>query len=129
MLDPSFTDDIEVARLTRDERLFLVGCLRNADDEGRLMAHHVYLKSGIFMYDDDIDLARMKEIRESTLDKMKSWHQNNVWLLTLYENGGQEYLNFPNWYSFNKPSHANPLKATCASRRNHLWNYSSNSPE
>lgn len=36
MLDPSFFEDTDVARLTRDERPFLLGCIRNADDEGRL---------------------------------------------------------------------------------------------
>ena len=110
LLDPSFTDDIEVSQLTRDERLFLVGCLINADDEGRLNGHRVYLKSEIFMYDEDIDLKRMQEIRDSTLNKMRSWHQGNIWLLLSYQNSGIEYLYFPNWYSFNKPSHPTPSK-------------------
>ena len=34
MLDPSFFDDSDVSQLTRDERLFLLGCIRNSDDEG-----------------------------------------------------------------------------------------------
>lgn len=110
LLDPSFTDDSEVAQLTRDERLFLVGCLRNADDEGRLSGHRVYLKSGIFMYDEDIDLERMQEIKESVLEKMNSWHCDNVWLLLLYQNSHLEYLYFPNWFAFNKPSHPTPSK-------------------
>lgn len=110
LLDPSFTDDIEVAQLTRDERLFLVGCLRNADDEGRLSGHRVYLKSEIFMYDEDINLERMQEIKESTLEKMKSWHCDNVWLLLPYQNSRLEYLYFPNWFAFNKPSHPTPSK-------------------
>jgi len=110
LLVPSFTDDIEVAQLTRDERLFLVGCLRNADDEGRLSGHRVYLKSEIFMYDEDIDLEHMQEIKESTLEKMKSWHCDNVWLLLPYQNSRLEYLYFPNWFAFNKPSHPTPSK-------------------
>jgi len=110
MLDPSFTDDIEVAQLTRDERLFLVGCLRNADDEGRLSGHRVYLKSQIFMYDEDIDLERMWQIKESTLEKMKNWRGDNIWLLLPYQNSVIEYLYFPNWFAFNKPSHPTPSK-------------------
>ncbi|GAI58894.1 unnamed protein product, partial [marine sediment metagenome] len=47
MLDPSFFEDIYVAKLTRDERLFLMGCIRNSDDDGRLKAHPAYLKAEI----------------------------------------------------------------------------------
>ncbi|GAH33054.1 unnamed protein product, partial [marine sediment metagenome] len=110
LLDPSFTDDTEVAQLTRDERLFLVGCLRNADDEGRLLGHPAYLKSDIFMYDEDIDLKRMRGIRDSTLEKMGSWRPDNIWHLRLYQNSGIDYLYFPNWYSMEKPSHPTASK-------------------
>jgi len=118
MLDPSFTDDTEVAQLTRDERLFLVGCLRNADDEGRLNGHIVFLKSQIFMYDDDIDLKRMQEIKESTLKKMEGWHPDNIWCLHAYQNSGQDYIYFSNWYEFNKPSHPSPSKLPAPSDTN-----------
>ncbi|MBA7689148.1 hypothetical protein ES703_97650 [subsurface metagenome] len=110
LLDPSFTDDTEVAQLTRDERLFLVGCLRNADDEGRLLGHPAYLKSDIFMYDEDIDLKRMKVIRDSTLEKMGSWRADNIWHVRLYQNSGIDYLYFPNWYGMEKPSHPTASK-------------------
>lgn len=110
LLDPSFTDDTEVAQLTRDERLFLVGCLRNADDEGRLLGHPAYLKSDIFMYDEDIDLKRMREIRDSTIKKMSSWRPANFWHLKLYQNSGIDYLYFPHWYSMEKPSHPTASK-------------------
>lgn len=110
LLDPSFTDDIEVAKLTWVERLFLIGCLRNSDDEGRLLANIAYLKSEIFMHDEDIDLQRMKEIKESTLEKMKTWRHDNVWCLFPYRNSEQDYLCFPNWYDFNKPSHPTASK-------------------
>ena len=110
MLDPSFTDDIYVAKLTRDERLFLVGCIRNSDDDGRLRAHPAYLKAEIFMYDDDIDLERMRELKESTLQKMKSWPKDNMWLMVTYENSGEDYLYFPNWPIQQRPSHPTPSK-------------------
>lgn len=110
MLDPSFTEDTEVAQLTRDERLFLVGCLRNADDEGRLIGNAAYLKAEIFMYDDDIDLKYMQKIRNSVLEKIKKWRQDNIWRLSLYQNSGIEYLHFPNWYGMEKPSHPTPSK-------------------
>lgn len=110
MLDPSFTDDIYVAKLTRDERLFLIGCVRNSDDDGRLRAHPAYLKAEIFMYDDDIDLERMRELKQSTIEKMKSWPKDNMWLMVAYENSGEDYLYFPNWPIQQKPSHPTPSK-------------------
>lgn len=108
MLDPSFTEDIYVAKLTRDERLFLIGCLRNADDEGRLKGHPAYLKAEIFMYDEDINLARMEEIKDSTLGKMEDWPESNPWRLESYENAGGNYLYFPLWYQHQAPSHPQP---------------------
>ena len=110
MLDPSFCDDTEVSGLSRDERLFLIGCLRNADDEGRLNGHPAYLKSEIFMYDEDIDLDRMRQIKQAALDKMKTWRPENIWLLRPYQNSDKDFLYFPNWYEFNKPSHPTPSK-------------------
>jgi len=110
MLDPSFFDDRNVSKLTRDERLFLLGCIRNADDEGRLNAHSAYLKAEIFMYDDDIDLEHMKQIKDSTLRNMESWRADNLWRLGLYQNGGEDYLYFPNWAAQQKPSHPTPSK-------------------
>ena len=110
MLDPSFTDDIHVAKLTRDERLLLIGCVRNGDDDGRLRAHPAYLKAEIFMYDDDIDLERMKELKQSTLEKMKTWPKGNIWRMIPYENSGEDYLYFPNWDAQQKPSHPTPSK-------------------
>ena len=110
MLDPSFTEDIEVAQLTRDERLFLIGCLRNADDDGRLRGNPAFLKAEIFMYDDDIDLKRMLVIRDSTLKKMESWRPANIWRLSLYQNSSQDYIYFPNWGDMEKPSHPTESK-------------------
>lgn len=110
MLDPSFFDDANVSKLTRDERLFLLGCIRNSDDEGRLNAHPAYLKAEIFMYDDDIGLDRMQQIRDSTLANMQSWRGDNLWRLILYQNSADQYLYFPNWSAQQKPSHPTPSK-------------------
>lgn len=121
LIDPSFWDDLEVSQLSRDERLFLLGCLGNADDEGRLPGHNVFLKSKIFMYDDDvvlspmpnvddIGLLTMQHIKESTLEKMQSWSESNIWLLESYKSGDLEFLHFPHWQEFNKPSHPTPSK-------------------
>lgn len=110
MLDPSFFDDPNIATLTMEERLFLIGCIRNSDDEGRLKGHPAYLKAEIFMYDDSIDLERMKRIKESALRKMEDWPEDNLWKLAAYKNHGSDYLCFLNWYEQQRPSHPSPSK-------------------
>lgn len=110
MLDPSFFDDTYVAKLTRDERLFLLGCIRNSDDEGRLKGHPAYLKAEIFMYDTDIDLEKIGEIKAITLTKMQTWPSDNTWRLVQYQNSGDSYLHFPHWLTQQKPSHPSPSK-------------------
>jgi hypothetical protein len=110
MLDPSFFDDMNVSNLTRDERLFLLGCVRNSDDEGRLNGHPAYLKAQIFMYDTDIDFECIQQIKDSTLKNMESWRDDNIWLLIPYQNGEKDYLYFPNWSAHQKPSHPTPSK-------------------
>lgn len=99
MMDPSFFDDTHVARLTRDERLFLLGCIRNSDDEGRLKAHPAYLKAEIFMYDEDIDLEKMTQIRDATLEKMKGWPKDNLWRMILYQSSDDVSFTFPIGFS------------------------------
>lgn len=110
MLDPSFFDDTDIAKLTRDERLFLLGCIRNADDDGRLNGHPAYLKAEVFMYDEDIDLERMRQIKDSTLEKMQAWQQDNLWRLIPYHNADHDYLYFPRWSQQQRPSHPTPSK-------------------
>ena len=110
MIDPSFNEDMEVGGLTRDERLFLVGCISVADDEGRLIGNCEFLKSRIFIYDKDIDSDAMRRIRESTLEKMSHWRPDNVFLLRAYQDSDQDYIFFANWSDSNKPSHPTPSK-------------------
>jgi hypothetical protein len=102
MIDPSFWTDSDVRTLTRDERLFFMGCISNADDEGRLLAHPAYLKAAIFMYDDDLNVEQVKKMRDSILSKMRN--------LVLYECSEEEYLTFLKWNDYQKPSHAKPSK-------------------
>jgi hypothetical protein len=110
LLDPIFFEDIYVAKLSRDERLFLLGCIRNSDDDGRLKGHPAYLKAGIFMYDDDLDLPGVTSLRDSILTKMESWPKDHVFLIIQYTDGDGEYLAFPNWPLQQKPSHPTPSK-------------------
>lgn len=110
MIDPSFWEDSEVAQLTRDERLLLLGCLQHGDDDGRLKGNSAYLKASVFMYDRDIGLDETETLRDSMIKKMEGWRQDNLWRLALYANSGADYLAFPNWTQHQKPSHPTPSK-------------------
>jgi hypothetical protein len=110
MLDPDFWKDHYIAALTRDERLFLIGCINNGDDEGRLEGHPAYLKAAIFMYDDDVTTAKMGEIKESCLQKMATWPNNHQYKILPYQNSGKDCLFFPNWADQQKPSHPTKSK-------------------
>lgn len=110
MIDPGFWDNTEVAKLSRDERLLVLGSLNNADDDGRLKAHPAYLKAAIFMYDNDLDPTRIDELKQSTLSKMADWHKDNPWRMQPYQNSGEDYLYFPNWFGHQRPSHPTPSR-------------------
>lgn len=100
MISPDFWKDPDIRNLTRDERLLFIGCFSNADDEGRLLAHPAHLKAAIFMYDNDLGLDEVKQLRDSMVSKLKN--------LLLYENSGEEYLAFLKWPKHQKPSHPRP---------------------
>lgn len=110
MMDPDFWKDHYVATLDRDERLFTLGVVNNSDDEGRIEAHPVFLKATVFMYDDDISTTKMKEIRDSCLEKMADWPDNHEYKILKYENAGGEYLFLPNWGDQQRPSHPTKSK-------------------
>lgn len=129
MIDPSLTDDLDIAQLSFTERWFLVGALRNADDEGRLQGHQGFIKSQIFPYDDDIDNKTAREIMESALKKMATWDPNNVWRLVGYKNETHEFLYFPNWLQFNKPSHGVASRLPPPPQSQSLQSPSRDSPE
>lgn len=93
VLDPTFWDDTDVAKLTRDERLLLVGMITYlADDEGRLMADPAYLRKRVFGYDDDLSRADVENMRNGILRACRN--------VRLYEVGGQQYLMFLKWETY-----------------------------
>lgn len=105
MIDPFFWDDHKVGKLSRDERSLIVGCIGHADDEGRLEANPPYLKATIFKYDDDLDNAAVKKLRDSCLAKMQSWPANHPYRMVPYSSSDEEYICFPAWDATNRPSH------------------------
>ena len=105
MIDPFFYNDPKVGKVSRDERSLIVGCICQADDDGRLQGDPAFLKSQIFKYDKDLDDAAVQTLRDSFLAQMKSWPVNHPYRILLYSNSGEEYIFFPNWAATNKPSH------------------------
>lgn len=57
MIDPSFWDDLNVAKLSIPARLCFIGMVSNADDEGRIEADPRYIKRAVFGFDDDLSSA------------------------------------------------------------------------
>ena len=110
MISPEFWTDRKIGYLTRDERGFIVGCIGQADDEGRLQADPAFLKAEIYKYDDDLDSAAVNELRDSCLTKMKTWPSNHPYLMAIYINSDEEYIFFPNWDDIQKPSHPTKSK-------------------
>ena len=110
MLDPSFWDDHHIAALSRDERLLLLGCQSNADDDGRLKGHPAYLKAAMFMYDDDVSITQAGTLLQGCLEKMSTWPKSHPLLLVLYQNANEQYLYFPSWAQTQKPSHPTKSK-------------------
>jgi len=95
VIDSGFFDDLDVAKLTRDERLLVVAMVvACADDYGRLHASPAYLRKQAFGYDEDITIEQVASMRQHVLG-----HCHNV---HLYEANGQEYIYFSNWAKFQK---------------------------
>jgi hypothetical protein len=110
MIDPDFWTDPEVNQCSYPGKILILGCMSNADDEGRIQAHPSLLKSRIFIYDDDQTPGTIQALLKEILEKMKMWHPNNQWLMRSYENAGTEYIYFPNWHDTQKPSHPTPSR-------------------
>lgn len=105
MIGPDFWTERKIGYLTRDERGFIVGCIGQADDEGRLQADPAFLKAQIYKYDDDLDSAAVRALRDSCLVKMQTWPTIHPYRMTSYVNSDEEYIFFPNWDATNRPSH------------------------
>lgn len=101
MLDPDFWSDGRVKHLTPIERLFFLGIVSHADDEGRIQANPAFLRSIIFPY-DDFTLDQIAEMRTHILETNPN--------VLLYTNSEEEYIYFKKWSRYQKPSHPQPSK-------------------
>jgi HNH endonuclease len=63
-IKPEFWEDETVGVLARDARLLFIATWNLADDEGLLRWTAPYIKATVFMYDDDLDLARITSLMD-----------------------------------------------------------------
>lgn len=84
-VDRFFWDDPEVGtRLSRDERLLMVGCwTKLADDEGRFLADAWYVRKEIFGY-DDLTVSEVLRMIRKISENFRSWR--------LYVVGSHQYI-------------------------------------
>lgn len=94
MIDPSIWQDEEFGSLSSNAKVLFIGLFSNADDEGRIRANPSYLKSTVFMYDEEVDVTLIPGIREEVIYKMKA--------VQFYEVDGKEYIQLKNWDEYQK---------------------------
>lgn len=103
VIDSGFFDDLDIAQLTRDERLLMIAIVsRCADDYGRLIAHPAYLRKQAFGYDEDISIDDVTLMRAHILENCRN--------VLLYEIDGQEYICLTNWAKYQKIRYHVPSK-------------------
>ncbi len=93
MIDPEFWTNEGLMGLSYQERLFFLGLICNADDEGFVKANPLFLKAVIFPY-DQITPEEMCEMRSRVLDAFDT--------LNFYEEDGKEYIQIQSWLKFQK---------------------------
>lgn len=98
MIAPDFWTDEKLGQCSRDERLFFMGLISNADDEGRGRGNIKLLKAAIFPYDDDLKAKDVEEMAISLMGKG---------MVIFYVAEGQDFYCLPNFSKhqvINKPS-------------------------
>jgi hypothetical protein len=90
MLDSAFWEDRAVqAKLSRTARYLFIGLISHADDEGRAIADPVWLKSRVFLYDDDVSHADVQTALEEIAGVCRS--------VCLYDADGEQFVAFLKW--------------------------------
>lgn len=92
-IQPSIWSDEDFGTISRFSKLIFIGCITQADDEGRLQGNPAVLKSVLFPYndesDDKISLEDVFDALEEISRKIKNFF--------LYEIEGKYYIQFLNW--------------------------------
>lgn len=100
MIDPHLWQSENVAKLTMRQRLLFVGLFSNADDQGRMRAHPLLIRSTIFPF-DDISADDIETDLQSIVETGS---------ILIYEQKGTRYLQVINWWKFQRPKWAWPSK-------------------
>ena len=87
-LQPNIWQDPEFGYLKPLAQLLFIGCITQADDEGRLQAHPAMLKSIIFPY----GRVRLEEVFDA-LEEL----QQKMSHFIFYEVDGQHYIQLEKW--------------------------------
>lgn len=86
-----------MAKMTRDERLLLVGMITIADDSGRLTAAPTFLQGQIYPYDEDVSPRKVRTWRDAVVAKNPN--------IRLYAEDGVEYIELGRFRNYNAPHH------------------------
>ena len=100
MIDAAIWRSETIARLTRPQRLTLIGMISNADDQGRLQGHPSLLRSMLYPFDD----IQLSEI-EAEIQAIASGGT-----IHLYEVNGCRYIQLVNWWRYQSPAFAWPSR-------------------
>ena len=98
---PSIWEDLDVASLSRDERLLFIGLFSLADDQGRIEADPRYLKGNIFRYDEDLTVEQVRAMR----DRIATVLHRSVQLYTV---DGRDYIQLKRWRRYQRPQYPKP---------------------
>lgn len=69
MIDPEFWSDEKIAAISPLARLTFIGMWSMADDEGLLRFNATYIKSSIFIYDDQITISQVEHFMEEIVNQ------------------------------------------------------------
>lgn len=88
MIDGDFWEEPKVAKMDDSHRLFILGCINEADDEGRLIAELPHLNSIIWKYHKK-NIKWVQQIRDEVCNTLRGFQ--------LYQAEGVEYIQLINW--------------------------------
>ena len=100
MIAPNIWMSLHNQQLIFRQRLFFIGIISNADDEGRIKGDPLYLRAKIFPYDD------LKV--ETILDDIKA--VANEGLITSYLHKGLQYIQINKWNDYQTINRPTPSK-------------------
>lgn len=88
-IKPEFWGSPDVAKLSRDARLLLIGIMSMADDDGRFLAAPTAINGFVFP-NDDVSNAKISRWLAECSEGSEPVH--------LYESNGVHYGVLPNWH-------------------------------